>query len=109
MCKLLDSDGSDEGDGTSKGRLSSNLDFYGIAHRAFLLFFLPTHTVTPFFSRLSRQRKETTMPPKRVKKVMTIPINVIFSHLQVRDDDSVGKFDRMATHQHQHGSPPCSS
>ena len=24
------------------------------------------------------------MPPKRVKKVMTLPINVIFSHLQVR-------------------------
>lgn len=24
------------------------------------------------------------MPPKRVKKVMTVPINVIFSHLQVR-------------------------
>lgn len=23
------------------------------------------------------------MPPKRVKKVMTLPINVIFSHLQV--------------------------
>ena len=26
------------------------------------------------------------MPPKRVKKVMTLPINVIFSHLQVRGD-----------------------
>jgi len=24
------------------------------------------------------------MPPKRVKKVMTMPINVIFGHLQVR-------------------------
>jgi hypothetical protein len=24
------------------------------------------------------------MPPKRVKKVMTLPINVIFGHLQVR-------------------------
>ena len=24
------------------------------------------------------------MPPKRVKKVMTVPINVIFGHLQVR-------------------------
>lgn len=23
------------------------------------------------------------MPPKRVKKVMTVPINVIFGHLQV--------------------------
>jgi small nuclear ribonucleoprotein E len=28
------------------------------------------------------------MPPKRVKKVMTLPINVIFSHLQVRSMDS---------------------
>ena len=28
--------------------------------------------------------KPPTMPPKRVKKVMTMPINVIFGHLQVR-------------------------
>ena len=29
-------------------------------------------------------QKSPIMPPKRVKKVMTMPINVIFGHLQVR-------------------------
>ena len=30
------------------------------------------------------QNKPPIMPPKRVKRVMTMPINVIFGHLQVR-------------------------
>ena len=38
---------------------------------------------TPF-SIHSIQQNTSNMPPKRVKKVMTVPINVIFGHLQVR-------------------------
>jgi hypothetical protein len=43
------------------------------AASAFLVSLLPHSQHIPF-----------TMPPKTVKKVMTLPINVIFSHLQVR-------------------------
>ena len=39
---------------------------------------------SPFTSSILAITKQTsTMPPKKVKKVMTLPINVIFSHLQV--------------------------
>ncbi|CAB9504361.1 Small nuclear ribonucleoprotein E [Seminavis robusta] len=33
------------------------------------------------------------MPPKRVKKVMTLPINVIFSHLQKKTRVRVGLYE----------------
>jgi hypothetical protein len=37
-----------------------------------------------FFALKLHTKQLANMPPKRVKKVMTLPINVIFSHLQVR-------------------------
>ena len=48
-----------------------------IPYHCSLQYFTPTH-----FS-LAKYKTDIIMPPKRVKKVMTVPINVIFGHLQV--------------------------
>jgi hypothetical protein len=67
---------------TTNGGASDSLAIY---HNASDYKTIPSYTT---FDRshnplLNITKRKIIMPPKRVKKVMTVPINVIFGHLQV--------------------------